>query len=160
MIAVSDTGPILYLHLVDQLWILPTLFGTVAVPRAVYLELSAPGAPSSLQSQLSREPSWVRIVDPTPSPKLQDLRLGAGELAALAVCLSERQALMLCDDRAARLAAGRLGVDVTGTLGLLSVAAQRGLIDLKASVQRLTERTNFRYSRKLVDALLRESRSD
>jgi predicted nucleic acid-binding protein len=42
---------------------------------------------------------------------------------------------------------------VTGTLGILDLAAQRGLADFAQAVGRL-RKTNFRVPRDLLDALL------
>jgi predicted nucleic acid-binding protein len=42
---------------------------------------------------------------------------------------------------------------VTGTLGVLDLAAQRGLIDLAQAFTRL-KATSFRYRQGLLDALL------
>jgi predicted nucleic acid-binding protein len=42
-----------------------------------------------------------------------------------------------------------------GTLGVLNLAAHRGLIDLAAAFM-LLKRTNFRYRQDIMDALLYE----
>jgi len=47
---------------------------------------------------------------------------------------------------------------VTGTLGLLDLAARRGLIDLGASFERL-KITSFHYRQGLLDALLSKHRT-
>jgi predicted nucleic acid-binding protein len=39
MIVVSDTGPINYLVLTDTIHVLPSLYGNVIIPQAVYEEL-------------------------------------------------------------------------------------------------------------------------
>ena len=45
--------------------------------------------------------------------------------------------------------------EVTGTLGVLDLAADRGLVDLVDVLDRL-KRTNFRYRQGLFDALLKK----
>jgi predicted nucleic acid-binding protein len=45
------------------------------------------------------------------------------------------------------------GLRVTGTLGLLDLAGDRGLIDFAEAIRRL-ERTNFRTPRVVLEALL------
>jgi predicted nucleic acid-binding protein len=45
------------------------------------------------------------------------------------------------------------GFDVTGTLGVLSLAARRGLVNLADSFARL-KLTNFRYRQEIMDELL------
>jgi hypothetical protein len=54
-----------------------------------------------------------------------------------------------------RLEYSNKGFDVVGTLGILRLAAQRGLIDLADSFARLI-RTNFRYRQDILDAMLAE----
>jgi len=45
---------------------------------------------------------------------------------------------------------------VTGTLGVLGLAAQRGLLDLADAFDRL-KRTNFRYRQETMDVVLKET---
>jgi predicted nucleic acid-binding protein len=56
----------------------------------------------------------------------------------------------LIDERKGTTAALRKGLDVTGTLGVLDLAARRGLVDLADAIARL-KRTNFRYRQELFD---------
>jgi predicted nucleic acid-binding protein len=46
-----------------------------------------------------------------------------------------------------------LGLRVTGTLGLLTIAHEQGLVELATVFERL-KATNFRYRHALMDALL------
>ena len=57
------------------------------------------------------------------------------------------------DDRAARTAAKQKDLKVIGTLGVLKLAQDRRLIDLKVAVRKLEE-TNFRISKILLETLL------
>jgi predicted nucleic acid-binding protein len=61
------------------------------------------------------------------------------------------------DDRAGVAAAYRRGLAVTGTLGVLDLAARRGLLDIATVVARL-KATNFRYPPEIIEALLAEHR--
>jgi predicted nucleic acid-binding protein len=82
VLVVADSSPLIYLSRIRLLHILPTLFGDVVVPRAVWDEAverrpSAPGIESLLQA------GWIRVVD-DPSPS-RDLELDPGETAAILV---------------------------------------------------------------------------
>ena len=57
------------------------------------------------------------------------------------------------DDRAGVAVAYRYGLAVTGTLGVLDLAARRGLVDLATAFTKL-KATNFRYPTGVMDALL------
>jgi predicted nucleic acid-binding protein len=61
--------------------------------------------------------------------------------------------LILMDDRDGVTFARAQGFAVTGTLGVLDLAAQRGLIDLVQAFTRL-KATTFHYRQGLLDALL------
>jgi predicted nucleic acid-binding protein len=61
--------------------------------------------------------------------------------------------LVLMDDRDGVAFARAQGFAVTGTLGVLDLAAQRGLIDLIEAFTRL-KATTFYYRQGLLDALL------
>lgn len=65
------------------------------------------------------------VTTPLPIP---EPALGPGEQAALALALLSPGSLVLLDDAAGRTAARRLGVSVTGTLGVLLLGKQRGLV--------------------------------
>jgi predicted nucleic acid-binding protein len=57
------------------------------------------------------------------------------------------------DDGKGVIAARGKGLRVTGTLGLLELAAQEGLTDFTQAIKRLRQ-TNFRSPEALLDALL------
>ncbi len=49
MIVVSDTSPLSYLVLIEEVEVLPAIFGRVVIPPAVVEELQAPGAPDAVK---------------------------------------------------------------------------------------------------------------
>lgn len=79
--------------------------------------------------------------------------LGAGERAAISLALSLHADLILIDERKGTAVALGKGFEATGTLGVLSLASRRGLVDLADFFARL-KRTNFRYRQEIMDELL------
>jgi predicted nucleic acid-binding protein len=71
-------------------------------------------------------------------------RLHQGERAAILLATRIGAELLLMDDRNGVTIARRRGLAVTGTLGILDLAAARGLIRLSEAVERL-KNTSFRY---------------
>ena len=61
--------------------------------------------------------------------------------------------LLLIDDRRGIRAAKQQGLRVTGTLGVLDLAAERGLVDFDHAI-RMLETTSFRRPEALLQALL------
>lgn len=60
------------------------------------------------------------------------------------------------DERFGVREARRLGLRVTGTLGILVRGAEREFVKLGPGLQKL-QRTNFRVSPQMIDQLLREN---
>ena len=56
-------------------------------------------------------------------------QLGAGEASSIAVA-KQRNAIMATDDRAARNQCKRIGIPITGTLGILKATEKDGLISI------------------------------
>jgi predicted nucleic acid-binding protein len=66
--------------------------------------------------------------------------------------------LILMDDRAGVVAAHSFGFATIGTLGVLDLAARRGLIDIGDAFAKLRA-TNFRSRPEIMDALLAQHRN-
>lgn len=148
MTVISNTSPLNYLKLIDLQDILPALFGRVLIPEAVWHELSSPAAPQPVRDWLSAKPSWLdrRVVAQISSDLHQ---LDSGEREAIALAQSLDASLVLLDERRGRKMAKGLGLVVSGTLGVLDLAARRGLVDLEDAFSRL-EQTTFRATPRLL----------
>ena len=158
MRVVADTGPLNYLILIDQIDLLPRLFGGVIIPRAVRFELDQPATPTVVRSWIANPPPWLSISPRPPGDENAGLaRLDDGERAAVILAGSLGADLILMDDRDGVSAARDLGFAVTGTLGLLDRAARRGMVDLDAAFLALRT-TSFRVRRALLDSIAAEWR--
>jgi predicted nucleic acid-binding protein len=148
MTVVSNTSPLNYLVLIDLQDLLPALFGHVLIPEAVRHELRSPAAPQPIKDFLATWPSWLdcRAVTQVPLPLQQ---LDPGEREAIALAQSLDASLVLLDEKRGRQSAQDLGLAVSGTLGVLDLAARRGLVDLADALKRL-ERTTFRATPRLL----------
>jgi predicted nucleic acid-binding protein len=158
-LVVADTGPLNYLVLIGASDILPKLFATIAVPDAVCAELRHPRTPASVRAWAMQPPPWIDV-RPVPAAAFDDPALGAlgaGEQAALVLARAIHADLILMDDRAGVVTARNLRLSVIGTLGVLDLAAHRGLLDLDEAFTRLTA-TNFRYRPEIMEALLTQHR--
>jgi predicted nucleic acid-binding protein len=62
---------------------------------------------------------------------------------------------VLMDDRKGVIVARGKGLRVTGTLGVLDLAAERGIVSFAEAANRL-RRTNFRIPEELLDSLMRK----
>jgi len=154
-LVIADTGPLNYLILIGHIDLLPVLFERVVLPTTVQTELASQKAPLFVRHWIANRPAWVEVRE-APLSQVEDAWLkgiDAGEKAAIQLAASLHADLLLMDDRKGVNAAQGKGLRVTGTLGILDLAAERGLADFAQAVERL-RRTNFRVPRDLLDALL------
>jgi predicted nucleic acid-binding protein len=100
----------------------------VLVPDAVLEEIARYGTQGEVLRQVQGL-DWLQVVPTPPIPAEVAARpLGAGESAVLAVALEQPDSEVILDDLAARKSARALGLRLQGTLGLVLVAKQVGMI--------------------------------
>jgi hypothetical protein len=117
--------------------VLPKLYGSVVIPRAVFDELSETGAPEAVRSWLKTPPVWISIRSATAID--ESLVLGRGEVEAICLAQEIHADEILLDKRRARKA-----------------AAKRHLLHLP---EEKLGRTNFRIDPSLVqEALKRDAK--
>ena len=156
MRVVADTSPIRYLVSIGEIEILPALFERIVIPTAVRDELVHDGAPEAVRNWMQVRSPWLEVYPARAGPFDSVLEgLDEGEKAALALAASLNADLILLDDREGARAARNKGFRVVGALGLLQLAAKRGLLDWVDAFDRL-KRTNFRYRQKIIDEILQE----
>jgi len=137
MTVVSDTTAITTLLKAGHVDLLAKLFGHIIIPQAVEDELLAFHA--SLPGFINQHPiaHGARRLPGTES-------LGRGEAEAILLAKELGAALLLTDDRKARLAAERLGVKCAGLVSLILLAKQRGHIaSVSAVIDALERRGRF-----------------
>lgn len=153
-LVVADTAPLNYLILIEQVDLLSVLFERVFVPEPVRDEPRHAAAPDEVRRWATAPPSWIEITASSEETDDQTLeRLDIGERAAIELAVRIGAELILMDDRDGVAVARRKGFAVTGTLGILDLAARRDLIRLDEVLERL-KATSFRYRPKIMDALL------
>ncbi|BDC51414.1 hypothetical protein F183_A37300 [Bryobacterales bacterium F-183] len=157
LVVVADTSPIRYLVEIGHIELLPALFHTVSIPEEVVSELCGSGAPVAVRNWINAPPPWLTMHDSIPlhDPALEALDLG--ERAAISLGIQLNADIILIDERKGSIVAADKGFETTGTIGVLHRAAINGLVSFPEVFERL-RRTNFRYPRTLVDALLARHR--
>jgi uncharacterized protein len=124
---VSNASPLNHLHRAGALDVLPAVCGNVVlIPEEVRTELRA-GIERGKGGPDPDALVWIRVVAVQQPEDIAALRLGAGERGVLAVG-RERNAIIVLDDGPARSAAKRLGLRMTGTMGLLVQARRQGVL--------------------------------
>jgi predicted nucleic acid-binding protein len=154
MIVIADTTPLNYLILIGEVDVLARLYGRVVIPPAVHQELLSQGTPDPVRQWAFTPPSWLDIQSPSLATFDLPQGLGPGEREAIGLAEQLQADQLIVDDLTARREAERRGLSAIGTLGVLREAAEEGLIDLRISLERLSE-TSFHVSPALIRDLLR-----
>lgn len=153
---VSDTSPLNYLVLIDQINLLPQLYGRVLIPESVLEELSAIETPQRVRNWATNLPEWIEVSPSTPVDDVGLTRLHPGERDAISLALSVHADAVLLDERSGRREAENRDLKPIGTLGILVAAHKRGLIDLSATIDALRQ-TSFHASPKLLASIVDRS---
>jgi predicted nucleic acid-binding protein len=153
MLVIADSSPLHYLVLIEQTAILPSLFGRVIIPPVVAEELQRPRTPEPVRAWMASPPAWLDMRAPQQPLVTTTLRLGAGEREALSLAQELHADLLLVDDLEAREEAERRALAVMGTLRVLELASERGLLDFAAAITQLAA-TSFHMPAQLVQHML------
>jgi predicted nucleic acid-binding protein len=141
---ITDTSCLIVLSNIRQLDILRELFKTMVITPEVATEFG------------ELLPEWIHtthVADPLKIRMLQnDLELG--EASAIALAVETPGASIILDDKKARRVAKDLGLQLTGTLGVIAKAYQTGLITNIEGVIVDLRQSNFRVPREFERIIL------
>jgi predicted nucleic acid-binding protein len=138
-----------YLHLLDE------FYTRTLIPPAVVREWELGRAIGIDLPEIGMLP-WMKIQAPEGLGKVPTATdLGAGEKEVLALGLQAPNAVVILDERLARLHAEALKLTFTGTLGILLRAKVEGRIARLEPVLAFLDRLGFRLSAKTQAAVLK-----
>lgn len=155
MIVVSDTSPVCYLLLINQILVLQRLYGCVIIPQAVADELRASESPPVVKSWIAQPPNWLQIQPIELSQDVELEKLDPGEREAILLAEQLKADLVILDDKAARRIAVERGLKIIGLLGILKDATRYGLLDLEATFEQLQD-VGFWVAPSLLERLLKD----
>jgi len=126
MLIIADTSALVAISTCDGLQWLDTLFDELQVPNAVYIEAITEGKPQA--EKLKRY-----LADKVAGTDLSELiiaapGMGKGELEAMALYRKRKADRLLIDDLRARKVALYNNIQVVGSVGILLMAKNQGLI--------------------------------
>jgi hypothetical protein len=152
-LVVCNTTPLVALFLLGRLKLLKQLYGNIIIPPAVHQEFLS-GRPSVVRAEVLEQASWIQVIN-LNSPRRAELLAGLDRGEAEVITLAEEQnaTLVIMDEKLGRRYVRRLGLPLTGTLGVLLRARGRGLVkSIKPLVESLIEQGFY-----LGDALVEEA---
>jgi hypothetical protein len=158
MTIVCNTSPISNLAVIGQLSLLQQVYDEIAIPQAVANEIAKVAA---IYSQAASIPSlnWIiikAISDRTTVQRLCSRKLDAGESEAIALALELNAELLIIDEQLGREVAVNEGLNITGLLGVLLEAKNKGIISrIKPIMDDLIIQARFRISSQLYTEVVR-----
>ncbi len=144
---ISDTSCLIVLSNIDELEILRLIYGQVTVTPEVIAEFGG-----SL-------PDWFEILSPKDRSRQEELELeiDLGEASSIALALETPGSTLIIDDLRARKVAEKLGLNFTGTLGVIAKAKLNGIIVSVKPILVKIRSTKFRVSNEVLQNVLREA---
>ncbi len=152
MILVADCSALIALSICDCLALLDQIFGQVVVPEGVYNEATQPNKKQASQLTTYLKDK-IRKVD-MQNYVFLDGFADAGETEAMILYKQISADKLLIDDQRGRNIAKLNQIETIGSLGVLLVAKQRGLIDQIAPLLRQLDQSDIYLSKQLIATVL------
>lgn len=151
MLLIADSSALVALSVMDSLTTLDRLFGRVLVPEAVYRELTSDDSLPEAKSLTQYLQDKRCLIASESGTVLLDAYGDMGEIEAKQLKADR----LLIDDARGRKVAQLNNIAVIGSIGVLLLAKQRGVIELiKPSLDRLEGSAVYISSRLIDQALM------
>ena len=133
---ISDTSCFIILTNIGELELLHKVYGEIITTIDIATEFG------------ETLPDWVEIIKVTDTYKQQllELQIDKGESSAIALALEIPASTVILDDFKARKIASRLGINYTGTIGVIIKAKLKGIIPSIKPILEKIKQTDFRIS--------------
>jgi predicted nucleic acid-binding protein len=141
---VSDTSCLILFYKIGEMDLLHKVYGQIIITGTVSHEFKRP------------LPDWIAVQDPKTNLHQGLISfLDTGEATSIALALELSDALLIIDESKGRRVAKELGIQITGSLGIIIAAKEKGIIQsVKPTINKIKE-TNFRLSDDLLNRILR-----
>ena len=111
---IADTSVLIHFHNINRLEILRNIYQEITITPEISHEFGKP------------LPRWIKTIK-VKDKKYQELintQLDLGESSAIAFAIENEDPLLILDDLKARKLAKRIGLNFTGTLGVINKAKE------------------------------------
>lgn len=124
---VVNTTPLIALAEIGELHLLKDLYGIIEIPNAVFKEIESEPA----YTEVREATDWIKVVDvdKPEQKKLLSSRLHTGEVEVILYAKDTNADLVILDDKLARKTAKYMDLTITGTLGVIVKAKEKGYVN-------------------------------
>jgi predicted nucleic acid-binding protein len=143
-IIISDTSCLIALSNIGMLHIIKDLYDEIIITSEVKVEFG------------EILPDWIIVMQVKDTVKQADIekRLDKGEASSIALALEIPNSILIIDEIKGRNIAKSLNIEIIGTVGILLLASNKGLINDVISVILKLVNKGFRLSDKLLDKII------
>ena len=146
---IGDSSALVSLSIMDRLDLLESIFGKIYVPQAVYNEVTISDKPQSVKLKKFLKDKIVTV-----NLTITQMGLGQGELEAISLYKQLNSNFLLIDDRRAKKFAQLNSVNVIGSLGVMILAKEQGLVNsIRNDLEKLIDSDVF-ISESLINRVL------
>lgn len=159
MIVVSNTTPLIGLASIQRFDLLQQLFGELNIPQAVYDEAVAAGREEGGAKREVSGATWIKTVGVKDRLAVEVLldEMDLGEAEAIVLARETHADRVLMDEKKGRRKLAQMGLKKIGTIGILLMAKQAGLLSaIRPEIEKL-RRQSFSISQEVIDAVLQEA---
>ena len=153
LLVIADTGVIISFAVIDKLDILDTFFKTIYILQAVWIELQNSKNFKNKEKAIQFFKDRVKVIK---SENNLFLVIDYGESEAVILYKDLNADLLLIDDKHARIIAESMQVNCIGTIGILIIAKEKGLVgSLRPIFQVLLDNKRY-YSSVFLNNILKK----
>ena len=140
-IVIVDAGPLIALAAIDQLILLRQLFSEITITESVKKECLVKSGEETERIESAISDGWLVVHIVTQHSQPLSPSLGLGESDSIRLAMEQpKDSLLILDDRLARRYALKHGLNIVGTVRLLDLAEQLGLIkSAEHSIQKMAQ---------------------
>lgn len=145
-VVIADTSCLIVLDQIGEISILEKIYSEIWITPEIREEFNGV------------IPDWINIteVKDKKSQRLLELDLDKGEASAIALGTETENCLLVIDEKKGRTIAKKLGLQITGTLGIIVKGKKLGVIESVRDVLVKLEKYNFWISESLKKKILKE----
>jgi predicted nucleic acid-binding protein len=146
-VIISDTSCLIALDRIGRIDLLQKTFTTIYTTKIVAEEFEKP------------LPNWITIKDVVNIRQVEKLKfiLDAGEASAIALALETENSVLIIDEKKGRKIARDLNVTIIGTLKVLLIAKNKGVIVSVKQIINELQKQSFRFNSTILEEVLKQA---